>query len=179
MADTVDFAGNGAEPRIVGFVCNWGAYSALEMAGVNRVKYSPDVHLIRLMCLGRVHPGLILKAFELGADGVLLLGCPAGNCHYEFGIDRTKETVAQTKKILNLLGMGSKRVHLVEVPAGDAEFVARRINAFVKRTQDLGPSPVKYVAQQIPLGPGQSTLFPGETGLVPPRGRRGVHRTGH
>ncbi|MBT4512509.1 MAG: hydrogenase iron-sulfur subunit [Chloroflexi bacterium] len=147
------------EPRIVGFVCNWGAYSSLEMAGVNKLKYAPDVKLIRLMCLGRVHTGLVLKAFEMGADGILLLGCPPGSCHYEFGVDRTKESVAQMKKMLNLLGLGSKRVHLVEVPPDDGEFVARRINAFVKRTKDLGPSPVKYAPSQIEMVDPSASLF--------------------
>lgn len=152
-------ATKGYEPRIVGFVCNWGAYSALEMAGTNKLRYTPNVQLMRLMCLGRVHTGLVLKAFEFGADGVLLLGCPTGSCHYQFGVDRTKETVAQMKKMLNLLGLGSKRVHLVEVPTGDAEFVVKRINAFEKRVRDLGPSPVKYVSKQFALVRDQSTLL--------------------
>ena len=137
------------EPRIVGFVCNWGAYSGLEMAGINHHKYASNVQLIRLMCLGRVSTGMVLKAFELGADGVLLLGCPSGNCHYEFGVDRAKEEVSQIKRMLNMLGMGSKRVHLVEVPAGDGEFVARRINLFEKRIRELGPSPVECSSKSI------------------------------
>jgi F420-non-reducing hydrogenase iron-sulfur subunit len=152
-------AADGFEPRIVGFVCNWGAYSGLEMAGINRQKYAPNVQLIRLMCLGRVHPGMVLKAFEMGADGVLLLGCPSGSCHYEFGVDRTRESVAQIKKMLNLLGMGSKRVHLVEVPPGDGEFVAQRINAFEKRVRKIGPSPIKYVPRQIALTREAASLF--------------------
>lgn len=136
------------EPRIVGFICNWGAYSGLEMAGMSRIEYAPNVQLIRLMCLGRVNTGLVMKAFELGADGVILLGCPSGNCHYEFGIDRAKESVAQIKKLLNLLGAGSKRVHLAEVPLGEGAFFAKSVNAFVKRVRTLGPSPIKYIPKQ-------------------------------
>jgi len=143
----------GFEPRLIGFVCNWGAYSGLEMAGVNRNRYVPNVQFIRLMCLGRLHAGLIFKAFELGADGVIFLGCPSGNCHYDFGVDGAREVVARTKKMLNLLGLGSKRIHLVEVPEGDGEFVARRINAFEKRVREMGPSPVKDLAGQIALAP--------------------------
>ena len=139
------------EPRIVGFVCNWGAYSGLEMAGIEKHKYPPNVKLMRLMCLGRVSTGMVFKAFEMGADGVLLLGCASGSCHYEFGVDRTKEEVSQIKRMLNMLGMGSKRVHLVEAPAGDGEFVARRINRFEKRIRDLGPSPVKYLPKKTPF----------------------------
>ena len=137
------------EPRIVGFVCNWGAYAGLEMAGIDRRRYSANVSLMRLICLGRVSTGLVMKAFQMGADGVLLLGCPSGSCHYEFGVDRTKEEVSQIKRMLNMLGMGSKRVHLVEVPAGDGEFVARRINMFEERIRELGPTPVKYLPQQV------------------------------
>lgn len=147
------------DPRIVGFVCNWGAYSALESAGTAMFKYAPNVRLIRLMCLGRVHTGLLLKAFEMGADGVILLGCTSGNCHYKFGIDSSKETVAETKKMLNLLGMGSKRVHLVEVPPADSDFLVRRIDAFVKRTKEMGPSPVKYVPKQVELKWDATSLF--------------------
>lgn len=148
-----------SEPRIVGFVCNWGAYSGLEMAGVKKLKYAPNVQMIRLMCLGRISTGLVLKAFEFGADGVLLLGCPSGSCHYEFGIDRTKESVAQIKKMLNLLGLGSKRVHLVEVPPGEGNFVARRINRFEKRIRELGPSPIKYIPTQTVLTEQAATLL--------------------
>ncbi len=132
-------------------MCNWGGYSALEAAGTDKTAYAPNVRLIRLMCLGRVHVGLILKAFELGADGVMLLGCASGNCRYEFGIESARESVAEAKKILNLLGMGSKRVHLIEAPPGAGDFAVRRMSTFVKRTRGLGPSPVKYVPKQVEL----------------------------
>ncbi|MFO8009990.1 MAG: hydrogenase iron-sulfur subunit [Dehalococcoidia bacterium] len=136
-------SGGGFEPRIIGFICNWSAYSGLEMAGVNHREYPSSVHFIRLMCLGRVHDGLILKAFEAGADGVLLLGCPAGNCHYEFGIDRVKESLNRIGKMMRLLGLGARRIRLVEVPAGDDKLVAREITAFDQKIRNLGPSPVK------------------------------------
>ncbi len=62
------------EPRIVGFACNWCAYSAADLAGVSRMQYPPNIRIIRLMCSGRMNPNFILKAFELGADGVLVGG---------------------------------------------------------------------------------------------------------
>ncbi len=138
-------------PRIAGFICNWGAYSALDTAGINRKKHTPNVQFIRLMCLGRIHAGLILKAFELGADGVILLGCPSGSCHYEFGVDRAREILPPIEKMLNLLGLGSKRLHLAEVPAGDGEFVTKEINSFERRIKRLGPSPIKYGKNRIAL----------------------------
>ncbi|MFO8101773.1 MAG: hydrogenase iron-sulfur subunit [Dehalococcoidia bacterium] len=139
----------GFEPRIAGFVCNWGAYSALDMAGVNRKKYTPNIQFIRLMCLGRVHAGLILKAFELGADGVMLLGCPSGSCHYEFGVDKARKLIVPVGKMLNVLGLGSRRLHLAQIPADDADLVAREINSFERRIRRLGPSPIKYGNSRI------------------------------
>jgi F420-non-reducing hydrogenase iron-sulfur subunit len=62
------------EPKIVGFMCNWCAYAAADLAGTSRKKYAPNVRVVRVMCSGRVEPTLIVKAFELGADGVLVCG---------------------------------------------------------------------------------------------------------
>ncbi len=139
------------EPRIVGFICNWGAYSGLEMAGVNGLKYTPNVQFIRLMCMGRVHAGLILKAFELGADGVLLLACASGDCHYEFGVDRARESLVQVEEMLNMLGLDSRRLKLAEVPSGDGEFVADEINSFENSIMELGPSPIKPIGRGISM----------------------------
>jgi len=62
------------EPVIVGFLCNWCSYAAADLAGTSRKKYAPNVRVIRVMCSGRVEPTFILKAFQLGADGVLVCG---------------------------------------------------------------------------------------------------------
>ena len=121
------------DPRIVGFVCNWGAYSGVEMAGIMGIEYPASVKLVRMLCLGRLHMGLLLKAFELGADGVILLGCPTADCHYESGMEKAKELFAQTKKVLGLLGIEPKRLALAEVPLGRGDILAGRLSSFVKR----------------------------------------------
>ena len=139
---TTDF-----QPHIVGFVCNWSAYSGVEMAGVNREEYPPNIWLVRLMCLGRLHLGLILKAFELGADGVMLLGCPSDDCHYESGMASAKEVFVQARKMLNLLGIDPKRLALVEVPLGRGDFLANRVSGFVKRIKGVGSSPLHSRAE--------------------------------
>jgi F420-non-reducing hydrogenase iron-sulfur subunit len=61
-------------PKIVAFACNWCAYSAADLAGVSRMQYPPNMRIIRVMCSGRINPNFILKAFELGADGVMVAG---------------------------------------------------------------------------------------------------------
>jgi len=61
-------------PKIIVFACNWCAYSAADLAGVSRFQYPPNIRIIRLMCSGRINPNFILKAFQKGADGVLVSG---------------------------------------------------------------------------------------------------------
>ena len=126
-----------SSPKIVGFTCNWGGYSGIEMAGVNRLEYPAGITLIRLMCLGRLNLGLIMKAFELGADGVILLGCPPENCSYESGMKNAQGLYAQASKMLNLLGIVKQRLSLVEVPTGDGEFTARTLSAFASKIETL------------------------------------------
>ncbi len=132
---------NGFEPRIAGFVCNWSAYSGLEMAGVNKKEYPVGINLIRLTCLGRLNLGLILKAFKLGADGVLLLGCPPDDCHYECGGEKAREVFAQTRKILGLLGIDQERLAFIEVPLGREDLLQRQLSTFIKRITKPRPGP--------------------------------------
>jgi F420-non-reducing hydrogenase iron-sulfur subunit len=120
-----------AEARVVVYTCNWSAYSALETAGSQRLAYPANVRPIRVMCLGRLHPGLILKAFELGADGVLLLGCPPGGCHYEFGNQRAEELFQDTRAIAHLLGLKDERLKLDWVGAGEGSAFVQKIQQFV------------------------------------------------
>ena len=125
------------QPRIISFVCNWGAYSAVEMAGVNGIAYPASVKLVRLTCLGRLHLGLLLKTFELGADGVILLGCQTEHCHYDSGMAKAKEVFAQVRQVLGLLGIEKQRLELVEVPMGDGEFVAEKLSGFETSIRQL------------------------------------------
>ncbi len=121
------------EHCVVVFTCNWSAYSALETAGSKRLAYPANVRPIRVMCLGRLHPGLILKAFELGAAGVLLLGCPPGECHYEFGNQRAEELFQETRAIAHLLGIGNERLKLEWVGVGEGEAFVQKVMEFYEQ----------------------------------------------
>jgi coenzyme F420-reducing hydrogenase delta subunit len=116
--------------RIIVFTCNWNAYSGLETAGHERLSLPAGVRPVKVMCLGRLHPGLVLKAFELGADGVLMLGCPPGGCRYEFGNSRAEELFEETKALARLLGIGEERLQLDWVAAGDGEAFAEKVRHF-------------------------------------------------
>ena len=138
MAKQKQYPDTNIEPRIVGFVCNWGAYSGVEMAGMYQREYPANIQLVKVMCLGRLHLGLVLKAFELGADGVILLGCSSDDCYYESGMHRTKELLTQARKTLHLLGIDPKRLALVEVPLGRDDLLARKVSTFIKRINGAG-----------------------------------------
>ena len=123
--------------RIIVFTCNWDAYSGLETAGFQGLSYPANVHPIRVMCLGRLHPGLILKAFELGAAGVLLLGCPPGECHYGFGNTRAEEVFQETRTLARLLGIEEERFKLDWVQAGGGEAFVTQVRRFAEQVETL------------------------------------------
>ena len=134
---------NEYEPRIVAFCCNWCSYAGADLAGVSRLQYPPNARIIRVMCSGRVEPQFILRAFELGADGVLVAGCHIGDCHYISGNERAEERVETTKELLDVLGVGSRRLRLEWISAGEGTKFAETMQHFVEELIELGPSPLK------------------------------------
>ncbi len=76
---------NEYKPLIVAFCCNWCSYAGADLAGNNRLNYPADVKIIRVPCSCRVNPMFILRAFQRGADGVIICGCHPGDCHYTSG----------------------------------------------------------------------------------------------
>ncbi len=134
----------GPESRIIVYTCNWNAYSGLETAGYQGLSYPANVHPIRVMCLGRLHPGLILKAFELGAAGVLILGCPPDECHYGFGNKRAEELFEETLSLARLLGIEEKRLKLDWVAAGEGQHFVDQVRQFVEQvTEAEDPHPIE------------------------------------
>ena len=127
------------EPKIVGFLCNWCSYRGADMAGIARIKSAPNVRIVRVMCSGRVDPVFVLKAFEKGADGVLILGCHPGDCHYAEGNYKTARRVPLLKKMLEQLGIEDRRVHLDWVSAAEGDRFASIVNEMTAKVRELGP----------------------------------------
>ncbi len=119
--------GNG---KIIVFTCNWNPYSALEVAAEQGETYSANVYPIRVMCLGRLQPGLVLKALEQGASGVLMLGCPSDECHYGSGNAHAEEVFHKARTLARLLGFCDGQLGLDWVAAGDGHTFAEKVNAF-------------------------------------------------
>jgi F420-non-reducing hydrogenase iron-sulfur subunit len=127
------------EPVIVGFTCNWCSYRAADLAGTARVKYPPNVRLIRLMCSGRLDPTFVLKAIAGGADGVLITGCHPGECHY---LDQNYKTLRRFRllqRTLAQMGVEPERVRLVWASAAEGIQLAGAITQMVEEIRALGP----------------------------------------
>lgn len=127
------------EPRIVAFFCNWCTYLAADLAGVSRIKYSPNIRTIRLMCSGRVDPQFVLEAFAKGADGVLIGGCHPGDCHYESGNYKTLRRFHLLRATLRALGIEDERFRLEWLSASEADPLKVAVNDMVEKLRVLGP----------------------------------------
>ncbi len=137
-------------PRIVVFACNWCSYAGADTAGISRIQYSPHFRIIRVMCSGRVHPAFVLRAFELGADGVLVSGCHFGDCHYIFGNERAVEQFEKTKALLKILGLEEGRIRLEWISAAEGVKFGRVIDEFVEQVRALGPSTLAPPGRELP-----------------------------
>lgn len=127
------------EPVIIGFTCNWCSYRAADLAGTARVKYAPNVRLIRLMCSGRLDPTFVIKAFAGGADGVLITGCHPGECHYIEQNYKALRRFLLLRRVLDQMGIEPKRLKLVWASAAEGVKLASEINDFVEEVRALGP----------------------------------------
>jgi F420-non-reducing hydrogenase iron-sulfur subunit len=128
------------EPKIVAFCCNWCSYAGADLAGTSRMQYPSAVRIIRVMCSGRVSPFFILKALSVGADGVLVLGCHPGDCHYIEGNYKTMRRIPLLKKMLKQLGIEEERVRLEWVSASEGAKFAEVTSNFTQAIKNLGPS---------------------------------------
>ena len=134
---------NDFEPRIVGFLCNWCSYAGADAAGTSRMKYPPNVRIVRVMCSGRVSPELVIRTFREGADGVMVLGCHIGDCHYVSGNFRTAKRFPIFRSLLSHLGIHPDRLLLEWVSSSEARRFADVVEEFTARIRALGPLETK------------------------------------
>ena len=129
------------EPKILGILCNWCSYSGADLAGTSRKKYPANIRIMRVMCSGRVDPVFIMKALESGADGVLILGCHPGDCHYTSGNYKTMRRMEMLKKLTEQMGIESDRIRLDWVAASEGDRFAEIIKDMTEKIKKLGPFP--------------------------------------
>ena len=133
---------NGFEPKILAFCCNWCSYAGADLAGVSRLQMPPNLRVIRVMCSGRVSVEWVIKAFSSGMDGVMVLGCHIGDCHYIDGNHRTKKRFILLGKLLGAMGINPDRLFLDWVSASEGVKFQDVVTKFVNRVKELGPSSI-------------------------------------
>ena len=129
-------------PQITVFVCIYCAYMSADTAGALRVQYPASVKMVKLPCTGKVDARYLLKAFEQGADGVCVVGCPIGNCHHVSGNQRAQARVAYVQDLLDDVGLGRDRLGMYFVTGGMGMTYAKVILEMAEKLQNLGPSPL-------------------------------------
>jgi F420-non-reducing hydrogenase iron-sulfur subunit len=138
----------GWEPRIVAFCCNWCSYAGADLAGVSRVQMPANFRIVRIMCSGRVDPELCVRLLREGMDGVLVLGCHPGDCHYLEGNYFAEIKMQWTKDLLKKTDFGSGRLMLDWVSASEDQLFASIVTNFQNQVKDLGPNPINEKASQ-------------------------------
>jgi F420-non-reducing hydrogenase iron-sulfur subunit len=135
------------EPLIIAFCCQYCSYSAADLAGSMRLQYPPNVRIIRTPCTGRLEVEFFLKAFERGADGILVAGCLEGGCHFTEGNLLARGRVGYTRTFLAESGLEPERIRMVNVSAAGARPLVDHINDLIETARKLGPSPLSRAAQ--------------------------------
>jgi len=136
------------EPRIVAFLCSWCSYTGADTAGIARLKSPANLRGIRVPCSGRVSPELIMRTFDQGTDGVLVLGCHIGECHYDTGNHRAAKRLPVLQALLSFAGLDPERLRLDWVSASEGERFARITTEFTAKVRELGPVHWRWDGQQ-------------------------------
>jgi coenzyme F420-reducing hydrogenase delta subunit/ferredoxin len=134
------------EPKVVAYVCNWCTYLGADLAGTTRLEYPPNVRIVRLPCTGRIDFNLILKAFEIGADAVLVSGCHPGDCHYSAGNYHARRRWILFRELLDALGFDLRRIHFTWISAAEARKWQQVVQEITEQTRKLGPYADLYAA---------------------------------
>lgn len=135
------------EPLIIAFCCQYCSYSAADLAGSMRLQYPTNVRIIRTPCTGRLEVEFFMKAFEKGADGILVAGCLEGGCHFIEGNLLAKRRVNYTRKFLSESSLEEERIRMVNVSAAGARLLVDHINDLIATVKKLGPSPLNGIHQ--------------------------------
>ena len=125
-------------PLIVAFCCNWCSYAGADLAGSSRLSYPADVKIIRVACSCRINPLFVLRAFQRGADGVIIAGCHPGDCHYTSGNYFARRRMALLFSMLDYLGIERQRTRVEWISAAEGAKFSKTMNEFAETVASLG-----------------------------------------
>ena len=127
------------EPKILGIACNWCTYTGADLAGTTRLKYPQNVRTVRVMCSSRINPSFVIRAFQLGADGVLVGGCHPGDCHYTAGNYHARRRWELFRELLTTVGIDTNRVFFSWISAAEGAKFQKLVTEIVDKTKEMGP----------------------------------------
>ena len=129
---------NDFQPLIVAFCCNWCSYAGADLAGTSRISYPENVRIIRVPCSCRVDPMFVLKAFQQGADGVIICGCHPGDCHYKTGNMYARRRMKILFNLINFFGIEKNRLRVEWVSAAEGNRFSQVMTDFTNTVKSLG-----------------------------------------
>ncbi len=132
-------APEGWEPKIIGFACNWCTYAGADLAGTSRIQYPPNIRVIRVPCSGRINPQFVVRAFQRGADGVLVAGCHPGDCHYSTGNYFARRRYLLAKRFIEYLGVEPERLQVRWISGSEGQKFADTVRELTEKLRALGP----------------------------------------
>jgi F420-non-reducing hydrogenase iron-sulfur subunit len=153
------------DPLIIAFCCHYCAYTAADMAGSQRLCYPANVKIIRVPCSGKVDTIHLLKAFQMGADGVYVAGCLEGDCHFKNGNIRAARRIKLAQEMLTDIGISAERLAMVNISAGMGDRFADIAAQFTEKIRQLGPNPIRAAASSATLK--QEPTMKAEEILIP------------
>lgn len=147
------------EPKIIAFVCNWCTYAGADLAGTSRLKYPANVRIVRFPCTGRIDYQLLLKAFENGADGVIVSGCHPNDCHYTSGNFYARRRWMVFKSMMDFMGFDMRRIYFSWISAAEGAKFATFINEVTESIRELGPSENYKSLSSFGIGSIQEVIY--------------------
>jgi F420-non-reducing hydrogenase iron-sulfur subunit len=132
-------------PKVVCFSCKFGwGYLTDETAISSQIK-----NWIPIICTGKIDAKHIVDAFREGADGVLILGCPEGDCHYQDGNYEARKKVHLLWRVLEPLGIEKERlrIELSSDPGGSR--IPQLVREMTTDLAKMGPLKSAAVAKRV------------------------------
>ena len=131
------------DPEMLAFCCDYCAHSAAALAGSKRLQYPAGVRIISTPCTGKLEMEHILEAFEKGVDGILIVGCLEGGCHFLEGNLRARKRTDKIRSILEEIGLGAERLKMVNLSDAMASAFVQHMKEAMETIRTLGPNPLR------------------------------------
>ena len=148
--------------NLIVFACiKWG-YSAADLAGVSRLKYTSAVKIIKVRCTGRVDVKHILYSIRSGADGVMVVGWRPNECQFKKGNFTAERHVELANRILESRGFGNQRINMYWLSGAESEKFVKSVEDALEKVKNAGPNPLKLTDKDTKIETNQVITTPVE-----------------